>query len=128
VVDVRWATDLPRDAMPNFYRDLDVLVVTSRSEGGPLPLMEALCCGVPVVTTHVGLADLHVQHGHNGWFFGGRNPEGDEDPDAELYRRLRWLARNPAAVHDAKVAAEADKPLLRWPETSRYWALLFDSV
>ena len=118
-VDLRVTVDIPRSGMPDFYRGLDVLVVSSRSEGGPLPLMEALCCGVPVVTTHVGLADVHIQHGHNGWFF-----DGD---DAGLARRLKWLARNPAALADAGHAATAT-PFIRWPEVAAHWRAFFDSV
>ena len=119
LVDLRIATNLPRREMPGFYRGLDVLAVSSRSEGGPLPLMEALCCGVPVVTTHVGLADIHVQHGHNGWFF-----DGDE---AGLMRRLNWLARNPNALADAAAAAERT-PFIRWPDVACFWRNFFDSV
>jgi len=119
LVDLRIATNLPRRDMPGFYCGLDVLVVSSRSEGGPLPLMEALCCGIPVVTTHVGLADIHVQHGHNGWFF-----DGDE---AGLMRRLSWLARNPNALADAGSAAERT-PFIRWPDVACFWRNFFDSV
>jgi predicted O-methyltransferase YrrM len=44
--------------MPNFYQSLDILVVTSRVEGVPMPPLEALACGVSVVIpTGVGLLD-----------------------------------------------------------------------
>ncbi|MEM8493307.1 MAG: glycosyltransferase [Pseudomonadota bacterium] len=35
--------------MPKFYSSLDYLLVPSRIEGGPAPLLEALACGVPVI-------------------------------------------------------------------------------
>lgn len=44
--------------MPQFYQDLDVLVCPSRVEGGPMPVLEALACGVRVVIPRgVGLLD-----------------------------------------------------------------------
>ena len=48
----------PWKQMPGFYQGLDVLVNTSRVEGGPLPPLEALACGTSVVIPRkVGLLD-----------------------------------------------------------------------
>ncbi len=44
--------------MPSFYQGLDVLVCPSLVEGGPMPVLEALSCGVRVVVPRgVGLID-----------------------------------------------------------------------
>lgn len=43
------------DSMHEFYGDLNVLVCTSLTEGGPLPVFEAIACGVPVISTNVGV-------------------------------------------------------------------------
>ena len=44
--------------MPAFYQGLDVLVVTSRVEGVPMPPLEALSCGVSIVAPRgVGMMD-----------------------------------------------------------------------
>jgi len=46
----------PWSEMPAFYQSLDVLVVTARVEGVPMPALEALACGVSVVVPRgVGL-------------------------------------------------------------------------
>lgn len=55
---------------PAIYRSLDAVVITSRSEAGPLPLFEALASGVPVVSTRCGWAPLLIQHGLNGFLIG----------------------------------------------------------
>lgn len=48
----------PWRAMPSFYQGLDVLVCPSRVEGGPMPVLEALACGVKVVVpAGVGIVD-----------------------------------------------------------------------
>jgi glycosyltransferase involved in cell wall biosynthesis len=56
-----------REAMNKFYNELDVLVVTADSEGGPLPPMEAAACGVPVITPPVGCMPEFVRHGVDGY-------------------------------------------------------------
>lgn len=44
--------------MPAFYQGLDVLVVTSRVEGVPMPPLEALSCGVSILVPRgVGMMD-----------------------------------------------------------------------
>jgi len=40
--------------MGKFYNGLDALLCTGRIEGGPLPLLEALACGVPVFSPDYG--------------------------------------------------------------------------
>jgi len=46
---------IPFSEMPDFYRGLDVFVCTSSMEGTPNPLLEAMACGIPVVSTDVGI-------------------------------------------------------------------------
>lgn len=41
--------------MPDFYRQMDVFVCTSSMEGTPNPVLEAMACGIPVVSTDVGI-------------------------------------------------------------------------
>ena len=52
--------------MVEFYQGLDACICTSRVEGGPHSLLEACACGVPVISTRVGLAPELIQNGVNG--------------------------------------------------------------
>jgi glycosyltransferase involved in cell wall biosynthesis len=53
---------LPAEKLPAAIAGLDVLLVCARNEGGPQPVLEALACGVPVVSTKVGFVpDLKAQ-------------------------------------------------------------------
>ncbi len=53
--------------MRDFYTSLDLYLVASRCEGTPRPAIEAAACGVPVLSTDVGIIPELVEHGHNGF-------------------------------------------------------------
>ncbi|HEY7142416.1 MAG TPA: glycosyltransferase family 4 protein [Methylomirabilota bacterium] len=56
-----WRRDLPR-----IYADLDIVALTSRSEGSPVALIEAMAAGRPVVATRVGGVPDVVDDGVTG--------------------------------------------------------------
>lgn len=43
--------------LPNFYRDMDYILVPSLYEGGPMCVVEALACGREVIASSVGWVD-----------------------------------------------------------------------
>ena len=55
------------DALPEAYAAIDVCLVSSRDEGGPRAVLEAMATGVPLVSTRVGQAVDLVRDGENGW-------------------------------------------------------------
>jgi glycosyltransferase involved in cell wall biosynthesis len=77
----------------DFYRCLDLYLVTSREEGGPKAVLESLATGVPLVSTRVGLAPDVIQHDHNGLLAN----QGDVDALAEhaagLIENADWRRR-----------------------------------
>lgn len=48
------------------YHALDLYLVSSREEGGPMGLMESMASGVPVASTPVGMAPDLITHGETG--------------------------------------------------------------
>lgn len=60
---VRFAGRLERDAMAALYRDADVCLNPSLADNMPNSVLEALACGVPVVSTRVGGVPFIVQDG-----------------------------------------------------------------
>lgn len=46
---------VPHDQMPEYYADIDVYVCMSKIEGTPNPILECMACGVPFVSTYVGI-------------------------------------------------------------------------
>lgn len=51
----------------NLYQALDLYIITSRDEGGPKGILEAMACGVPVLTTNVGQASEIIRDNINGF-------------------------------------------------------------
>jgi glycosyltransferase involved in cell wall biosynthesis len=60
-----WRQDLDR-----IYADLDVVALTSRNEGSPVSLIEAMAAGRPVVATRVGGVPDLVEDGLTGTLVG----------------------------------------------------------
>jgi glycosyltransferase involved in cell wall biosynthesis len=48
------ASPVPDADLPGFYRSLDYVLVPALNEGGPMCVLEALACGVPVIAPPVG--------------------------------------------------------------------------
>jgi len=73
-----------QEDMVTRYHALDAYAVASRVEGGPVPLIEAMSCGVPSVTTPVGMAADWITDGRNGLIV----PMDDADALASTIARL----------------------------------------
>ena len=69
----------------NLYRILDVFWVTSKIEGGPVPLLEAMASGVPCISTPVGAVIDLVEHRRNGLIV------PFDDPDQMVLQTLQLV-------------------------------------
>lgn len=52
----------------SFYKKINFYICTSWHEGTPNPCLEALSCGIPVITTKVGNMPEIIEDGVNGFF------------------------------------------------------------
>lgn len=95
---------LPDPALPRLYNCADVTVVGSFHESLALVITEALACGVPVVSTTVGIAPKVVHDGKTGFLLKTRDPK-------EMAARItQAIALRPTAGPDC-VSAAADYAL-----------------
>jgi glycosyltransferase involved in cell wall biosynthesis len=69
---------------PSFYAISDFFVLPSLFEGFALVCIEAMDCGLPVVTTRVAGPDRYISEGQNGFFF--------EPSIVELVKKLQLMA------------------------------------
>ena len=97
---------VPVEAVPldRFYRSLDYLLVPSLIEGGPVPLLEALGCGVPALVSDIPANREWVTHEVNGRLF----PDGDANALADaLVRAVDERERLKALGRAGRRTAEA---------------------
>jgi sugar transferase (PEP-CTERM/EpsH1 system associated) len=112
-----------RDRPEDYVAAMDVLVLSSRSEGMPLAVLEAWAAGKPVVATPVGGVPELIRDGDTGLLF----PVGDV---AGLADRLAGLAADPAArsrlgqAGRRRVMAEYDVRVMADRYEASYRALL----
>ncbi|WP_054707051.1 glycosyltransferase [Bacillus sp. JCM 19041] len=52
--------------MVEFYQGLDCFICSSESEHIPLPVLEAAACGIPIISTCVGIVPELIMHNENG--------------------------------------------------------------
>jgi glycosyltransferase involved in cell wall biosynthesis len=94
-----------RSELGGAYRDVDACLVTSRQEGGPKSVLEAMASGVPVVSTRVGQAAELIADGENGLLADVDDVEAlaaalqRVHDDASLSERLRVAGRSTAEAH-----------------------------
>ena len=62
--------------MPEIYRNLDIVVLTSLWEGLPCVFSEAMACELPIVATNVDGAREAIVDGENGYLHEPRDVEG----------------------------------------------------
>lgn len=89
---------VPFGELPDLYRGADLYVHMARAEGMPSTVLQAMACGLPVVTTSVGGISELVADGENGFVV----PVGDA---AGFARALARLASDPGLRRRMATAA-----------------------
>jgi glycosyltransferase involved in cell wall biosynthesis len=107
----------PRALAP-LYHASDLCIVTSRQEGGPKAVLEAMSCGTALVSSRVGMATDLVCHGDNGWLADVEDVEALAHWSAQVLRDGA-----PLSVRDrARATAEAHAFAVQVPLWDRFLA------
>jgi glycosyltransferase involved in cell wall biosynthesis len=114
---------VPATEMPQRVSDADVFVLSSRSEGRPNVVVEALAAGLPVISTNLEGVQGMVMNGDTGWLV------AVDDADA-LAAALDQAITDRAELHRrgdrARVVARTQSGT--WTDTARCYAALFRSA
>ena len=122
-LDIRTFTEnyVPRAQMVDFYQGLDCFICSSRSEGLPNPLLEAAACGVPLITTRVGIVPELITHGHNGLII---NRSAASIRQAVIYLMKRPERRRRLSKHIRSTIVEK----WTWKRCGKDWERFFRSM
>ncbi|HAT03332.1 MAG TPA: glycosyl transferase family 1 [Candidatus Magasanikbacteria bacterium] len=97
-----------------YYNVLDLYIISSRVEGGPKALLESWACGVPVVSTKVGMCADLVKNGENGFL------AEVEDVDGLVHRATEVLSNNEVKIRCTQGGLR-DVQKYSWDEVSKIY-------
>jgi glycosyltransferase involved in cell wall biosynthesis len=101
-----------RDALAELFHALDLCFITSREEGGPMALMEAMSSGVPVVSTRVGMAPDLIEQGVTGAL-------ADSEDVPDFVKRALQILTLPDGAAAMKAAARKAVLVTDWSVVAR---------
>lgn len=73
--------------MQEYYSTIDIYICVSLIEGTPRPILEAMSCGVPIITTNVGIADEVLGEKQKEFILENRDIQ-------ELKEKIKYLYNN----------------------------------
>jgi len=107
--------------IPQLYATADCMLNPSTVDNMPISILEAMACGVPVVSTDAGgIPDL-VDSGRTGWLV----PVGDDAAMAD--RAIALLHDRPARIAMCE-AARTHVDAFAWPTVRAQWLAAYRSV
>lgn len=101
--------------------DSDIMVLTSRSEGFPTSLIEALSLGKPCVATDVGGVSEVIEDGMNGFMVAAGDAEG-------VRNAVLKLSSGPRAYDAYSVRAAGSVAGLSWREIANQYENMYETL
>lgn len=86
---------ISNDDMCEYYSNIHIYVCVSYKEGTPKPLLEAMGCGVPIITTDVGVVRQALGHEQTKYILGKRIiGENETSIREKLKEKIKYLYNN----------------------------------
>jgi glycosyltransferase involved in cell wall biosynthesis len=109
---------VPREETISYYQEADVFVMASLNEGMSNAMLEALSCGLPIITTKTGGAEELVKEGSNGFFVNFENSDDIAD-------KLEILMNDRQLLKDMGVASRAQAEKMSWEKVALQYVELY---
>lgn len=109
---------LDREQIVDFYQSADLMLNPTTVDNMPNSVLEALACGVPVLSTDVGGIPFIVTHEKTAILVPPSNPEVMSNELVRLYEQPRLR------LELAKQGIDSVKPYA-WPEVKQQWLALY---
>lgn len=84
---------IPHDEMPAYYNRIDLYICASSCEGTPNPVLEAMACGVPVISTDVGIVPEVFGEQQKKFILEERSVRCLADALMNLLKHPEWFAQ-----------------------------------
>lgn len=109
-----------KNQMRDYYRDVDVFVVSSVSECTPNPLLEAMAMGIPCVSNDTGMASQLIESGVSGFLV-------DDYNDLDAYvGAISRLMTEPGLYETVGAAGRKSVGRFSWADLALNYKIMFD--
>lgn len=104
---INYVPSVPHASLNNYYSSANVLILPTLVEGLPLVVLEAMACGIPIITTpNSGVADI-ISNGVEGFIIPVRDVEALEE-------KLEWCYCYSLELAEMGKAARQRAEQLTW--------------
>ncbi len=112
---------VPREKTTAYYQEASVFVLLSLNEGMSNALLEAISCGLPVITTNTGGTAELVKDGVNGFVVEKQNPE-------QVAACIKKFKNNRSLLQAMGKESRAKAEQMSWQNVARQYHELYRKV
>jgi len=112
---------IPFQEMPDYYNSIDVLLCASDIEGTPNTVLEAMACGLPVISTDVGIVPEVFGELQKGLIVPARDVTSFKES-------IRRMVTKPQLREQLSLENLASIQGWSWPAKTKKWAVFFDQM
>lgn len=119
--DVRFVGRVEPSRLPRLYDEADIFVNASTIDNQPVSILEALACGLPVVSTPIGDIPAMLRQGQAGVLVTPGDP-------AAIAAAIETLLTNQDRVRAVTQAGREEVERYNWANVRDEWANLYQAI